>query len=1330
MRGVASPGCLDRIWMFLHEVEAIAPSLEFASEGRDPKATHVGFLSVVEYPEWLANVIPVPKKDGKVRVCVDFRDLNKASPKDDFLLPHIDIPKDIEKTSFIIEWGTYYYRVMPFGLKNAEATYQRVATTLFRDMMHQDVKFRLRLNPNKCTFGVTFGKLLGYMVNERVLVPPTPSCPLLLYLSVSDVALGCMLAQLYDSGKERAIYYLSKRMLDYEMRYVTIERYCLALVRFDRSPHEMVDEDVTTMTGLSRWRMYFNGAANHSGYEIRVLLISLIVTTFLDLFVLVFSDQHPTMNNIVEYEACILGLETSLELESRSIPAYCYLIDEAEFDDGLPWYYDIYQFLRLGAYPEATTTKDKRALRQLVARFVICIETLYKQSTDGMLLLCLDRTSANQVMREIHAGVLWGIDIIGKISLKSSCGLEFILVAIDYFTKWVEAASYARLTSSGVASFIKSHIICRCGVPHELILDRGVHFRSFHSHCGLIELLFCSSIGATPYSLVYSMEVVLPVEIEMGSLRVPLEQQIPEVDWAQARLDQLNLLDERRLRAVDHVRAYQRKMTLAFKKRVKPRPLRIGDLVLKGVDLRGRCMVDGSRWKSILRADQRGSTKEELCVVVLSIITFIDDVTSLHVGFERIITPLRVLCFTIILVESYRSSWSYMITPAYGMHTETRTCLLFYHDPPVEPFLSHSVGPIFSDVVMILGCGYLICINFHIIVSVEYMSDLLYVSIESLSSYQDRPDALVAITGAYFLLFSCGDDCFLRDLLQSTLLGREMFIYIDDHSLYDVCRDEPSVEHDLRVEHPLRLMKSLSDPSCGQRVVVALYTRAYPPSLSPCIFISAFRATITSQFRDLEPLSLLSFNVQSHHRFSVLTFRATIASQFRCSGPPLSFSIWPSKPSLLLSVSAFKAIIASQIRRHRVIIASRLRRSKPSSLSVSTFRAIIASQFQRSEPPSLINLKFRTTITSQFRRSKPPSSFPVWCSESLSLLKPSSLPSSDVQSHHPFLVLVFRAIIASQFRRSEPSSLLNFGVQKPSSFSVSAFRAIIVSQFRHSESSSFSSHHRFSDSAFRAIIASQAIIASKFRRSEPSSSLVSVFKTHHRFSVLAFRAIIASPVPAFKATIPFSSTFRAIIASQFRRSEPSSLPNFDVQSHHPFLVSVFRAIIASQFWRSEPPSLPSLAFRAVIASQFWCSKPSSLLRFGIQSHHRFSVSTFRAIIASQFWHSEPSSFSILAFKSHHRFPSLLVRRSELPSLLSFGVQSHHPSQFRHSEPPSSQFRHSEPPSLLSFDVQKPSSPYLRFDVQKPSSSLVSMFRPIIASQFRRSEPSSLPSFNV
>ena len=73
---------------------------------------------------------------------------------------------------------------------------------------------------------------------------------------------------------------------------------------------------------------------------------------------------------------------------------------------------------------------------------------------------------------------VWGIDIIGKISPKSFNGHEYILVAIDYFTKWVEVASYARLTVARVAKFIKLHIICRYGVPHELISNRGVHFRA------------------------------------------------------------------------------------------------------------------------------------------------------------------------------------------------------------------------------------------------------------------------------------------------------------------------------------------------------------------------------------------------------------------------------------------------------------------------------------------------------------------------------------------------------------------------------------------------------------------------------------------------------------------------------------------------------------------------------------------------------------------------------------------------------------------------------------------------------------------------------------
>ena len=75
-----------------------------------------------------------------------------------------------------------------------------------------------------------FKKIKECLLSSPVLVPPTPRCPLLLYLSVSNTAMGCMLAQLDDLGKERAIYYLSKRMLKYECRYIMIERLYLALV--------------------------------------------------------------------------------------------------------------------------------------------------------------------------------------------------------------------------------------------------------------------------------------------------------------------------------------------------------------------------------------------------------------------------------------------------------------------------------------------------------------------------------------------------------------------------------------------------------------------------------------------------------------------------------------------------------------------------------------------------------------------------------------------------------------------------------------------------------------------------------------------------------------------------------------------------------------------------------------------------------------------------------------------------------------------------------------------------------------------------------------------
>ena len=84
-----------------------------------------------------------------------------------------------------------------------------------------------------------------------------------------------------------------------------------------------------------------------------------------------------------------------LLIETRFAPAYCCLIGDIENQDELPWYHDIFQFLSCGDYLETATSKDRRALRQLATRFVICGDALYRRSSDGLLLLCLDRTSAN-----------------------------------------------------------------------------------------------------------------------------------------------------------------------------------------------------------------------------------------------------------------------------------------------------------------------------------------------------------------------------------------------------------------------------------------------------------------------------------------------------------------------------------------------------------------------------------------------------------------------------------------------------------------------------------------------------------------------------------------------------------------------------------------------------------------------------------------------------------------------------------------------------------------------------------------------------------------------
>nr|XP_009395688.1 PREDICTED: uncharacterized protein LOC103980886 [Musa acuminata subsp. malaccensis] len=123
-----------------------APDRQLAIHEEVERLLVAGFIEEVKYPRWLSNVVLVKKTNGSWRMCVDYTSLNHQNGAD-----------DQEHTTFLTDLGVYFYKVMPFGLKNAGATYQRDVNKIYG----------LRLNPTKCVFGVSPGKFLEFIIHER-----------------------------------------------------------------------------------------------------------------------------------------------------------------------------------------------------------------------------------------------------------------------------------------------------------------------------------------------------------------------------------------------------------------------------------------------------------------------------------------------------------------------------------------------------------------------------------------------------------------------------------------------------------------------------------------------------------------------------------------------------------------------------------------------------------------------------------------------------------------------------------------------------------------------------------------------------------------------------------------------------------------------------------------------------------------------------------------------------------------------------------------------------------------------------------------------------------
>ncbi|GKA92030.1 reverse transcriptase domain-containing protein [Tanacetum coccineum] len=370
-------------------------------------------------------------------------------------------------------------------------------------------------------------------------------------------------------------------------------------------------------------------------------------------------------------------------------------IDEKEVlavveEEGHTWMTLVHEYLTEGILPEEK--KKARAVRRKAVRYAVINETLYKKSFLGPWLRCVGPLQANYVLREIHEGSCsmhsrprsvvakalrsgyywptmhtnarnlirecrdcqvhrpvprnpqemltpitspwpfykWGIDKAGPFP-EGPGKVKFLIVAMDYFTKWIEAKHVATITGDQVKKFVWDNVVCRFGLPVEIVSDNGKQFRDnpFKDWCeklnirqcfafvkhpqanGLVEranrslgegikarldeenknwveeishvlwahrTMIKSSNGETPFSLTYGAEAVIPVEIGMPTLRTA------EVDMIKNNEDlgiNLDLLEEKREQAAIQEARSKAKMEKYYNARIQSTSFHPGDLVYR-----------------------------------------------------------------------------------------------------------------------------------------------------------------------------------------------------------------------------------------------------------------------------------------------------------------------------------------------------------------------------------------------------------------------------------------------------------------------------------------------------------------------------------------------------------------------------------------------------------------------------------------------------------------------------------------------------------------------------------------------------------------------------